>query len=111
MSFAPFYDRQGKPCSMEEWARDWEQHRRVKETTLPSGLWVSTIFLGIDHGCGMLRGGVPIIYETMVFRSEADLGEVDMMHYATEGEALAGHEVLCAYWSTHSPDEPRSDDE
>jgi hypothetical protein len=52
-----------------EWARAFEQGdaRRVAETNLPDGVWVSTVFLGIDHSWG---GGPPLLFETMIFGGE-----------------------------------------
>ena len=72
-------------------------YKRVAQTTLPDGTWISTVWLGIDHGfmCGASR---PIIFETMVFRSKTDMTELDIDRYATEAEARAGHEAMVAKW-------------
>jgi len=93
-----YYDRQGKPISMERFyqlAADPE-YKRVGEAK-GCGKWVSTVWLGLDHSCG---GGPPIIFETMVFplnqEGDANYGEIDCDRYATEEEALVGHERLCS---------------
>lgn len=52
---------------------------------------VSTVFLGIDHNFG----GVPMLFETMVFLG--DHGDTDdryMRRYSTRQEALDGHELV-----------------
>lgn len=61
--------------------------------------YVSTVFLGIDHG--YRKGGPPILYETMVFWNGNGeppewLGGRDMTwRYATYEEAEAGHQAAC----------------
>lgn len=100
-----FYDRQGNPMPMMEWARRYEtrgDEKRVAESTLPNGRWVSTVWLGIDHSFG---SGPPLIFETMVFESEDDLSELDCERYSTEAEAVAGHARIVEKWSVHHPAE------
>jgi hypothetical protein len=60
------YDRSGQPLPLLEGARLMEdrEYRRIDETTLPNGIWVSTVWLGFNHS---YFGGRPIIFETMVF--------------------------------------------
>jgi hypothetical protein len=102
------YDRQGKPMSLEDWGSRLEKdksYRRVAETTLPNGLYVSTVWLGIDHSFGE---GPPLIFESMAFQSQAPgefLGpDLDQMRYSTEEEALAGHKMMVAKWmATEGP--------
>lgn len=64
--------------------------RRVAETTLPDGRWVSTVFLGLDHNLGF---GRPKLFETMVFGSrEGPLDEEGCWRYETWEEAEVGHQ-------------------
>lgn len=94
------------PCSLMEWALHMEQSGRVVASTdLDEEVWVSTVFLGLDHSHGF--GKKPILFETMVFGEEKiskglrgkpfvyreDLGQ---WRYSTWGEALRGHESICA---------------
>jgi hypothetical protein len=59
-----YYDRQGKPIDGAlEWGARLRGPKRVAETTLPDGTWISTVWLGLDHAWG---GGPPLIFETMV---------------------------------------------
>lgn len=74
-----------------------ERYQRVNETTLPNGLWVSTVWLILDHRHD--DSGPPLIFESMVFRSEVNLAELTCRRYATELEAAVGHEVLCEQWA------------
>jgi hypothetical protein len=52
-------------ANIYEWARMLEgSDRIVAQDTLPDGTFISTVFLGLDHGWGK---GPPITFETMVF--------------------------------------------
>lgn len=87
-----YYDRAGKPLSLEEWAALFEsggreEMKRVDATNV-GGYWVSTVWLGLDHSFG---GGPPLIFETMVFNDEGEGDEVYMTRYATEEGARYGH--------------------
>lgn len=83
------YDRLGNPISADDWTRLTmnRDYKRVASTIIPeSSIWVSTVWLGLDHGWG----DAPIIFETMVF------GNVDELEdrYSTEEDALAGHVAI-----------------
>lgn len=95
---AEYYDRQGNPMSMVAWT--FATRGRVAETTLPNGRWVSTIWLGINHQYG---DGPPLIFETMVFPSKDNMGELECDRYSTEAEALAGHAKLVEKWTIETP--------
>lgn len=79
---------------VEEKLRDIK-YRRVAETTLPDGKWISTVWLGLDHSFDVDR---PLIFETMVFPKSGDYGELDMDRYSTEEEAKKGHKKMVAKW-------------
>lgn len=99
-----YFDRDGSPMTLTEWAQSYETQRdkkRVAETTLNDGRLVSTVWLGIDHGFG---SGPPVIFETIVFSSRAEMNELDCDRYSTEAEALAGHAAMCAKWAVEAPD-------
>lgn len=62
---------------------------------------VSTVYLQIDHG----YDGVPLWYETMVFKCDAagkvtDWLELDCERYSTRDEAIEGHGRMVADWIT-----------
>lgn len=96
-----YFDRQGNPMSLMEWANRFEtadqtrDMKRVAETTLPDGKWISTVWLGIDHSFG---SGPPLIFETMVFPSRANMNDLDCDRYSTEDQALAGHAAMVEKW-------------
>ena len=95
-------DDEGNPIAepdLRKWSA-WfnEGHRRVDATEV-CGKWVSTVFLGIDHGFG---GGPPILWETMVFsnakgRFMGDIGQdLGCKRYCRLVDAKAGHVATVA---------------
>jgi hypothetical protein len=58
-----------------------EKYKRVAQTALPDGKWVSTVWLGLNHAW---NGGPPLIFETMVFTSLSDFTEIETRRYSTE---------------------------
>jgi hypothetical protein len=103
-----YYNRKGEEITGAEWGTSFENdgdQRRVAETTLPNGRWVSTVWLGLDHS--FRHEGPPLIFESMVFPSKGDMSDMDCERYATEAEARQGHERLCAKWSVEEPVEAR----
>jgi hypothetical protein len=85
------YDRKGNPISMEGWMHlvGQAEYKRVASTVIPeSDVWVSTVWLGIDHGFHFLdERHAPLIFETMVFGGKDEI----MDRYSTEDEAREGH--------------------
>lgn len=70
-----YYDRDGQPLEMMDWARymEDEAYRRVGSTMVRYRWWVSTIWLGLDHNFM----GPPMIFETAVF-DHHDIHEYDI---------------------------------
>jgi hypothetical protein len=90
----PFYDRQGNKISIEEWRRlRTDEYRRIGSTRVGK-LWVSTVWLGTDHGWDF--GNAPVIFETMIFGSWSG-DELYIDRYVTEDQARAGHEMAVEY--------------
>jgi hypothetical protein len=105
---SPYFDRQGQRINLARWVELYEgyDYRRVAETTVEP-YWISTVWLGIDHGWGEAS---PLIFETMVFApDDTELGpEIECRRYGTEAAALAGHEetvVLVRATCVFPPDE------
>jgi hypothetical protein len=74
-----------------EWARWYETaDRHVAKDALPSGVKVSTVFLGLDH---RYDDGPPLLFETMIFGGEHDEYQE---RYSTWDEAFAGHQRALA---------------
>jgi hypothetical protein len=94
-----YFNRLGVGISMREWAelREDSTYFRIAETTVAGRWWVSTVWLGIDHGFGR---GPPIIFETMVFDHGPDTSglnrydDLEMERYRTEAAAREGHERM-----------------
>mgnify|MGYP001603975392 FL=1 len=70
-------------------------YKRVAETTLADGTWVSTVWLGLNHNWA---AGPPLIFETMAFESGEHLNELETARYATEAQAIAGHARIVRRW-------------
>ena len=96
-----YYDRQGNPLTMEEWAESFRpENQRVAATEIGDAT-VSTVWLGLDHSFS--DQGPPVIFETMIFGGEWDNWG---WRYATEAGAKAGHErIVQAVRDGRNPDE------
>ena len=68
------------------WFEDVEKRRIAQE--LVGDIWVSTVFLGIDHGWNKKT---PILFETMCFTDKESADSLPFNRYATWDEAMAGH--------------------
>jgi hypothetical protein len=79
-------DNRAVSVSGENWSFDAAK-RTVAKTILDSGVSVSTVFLGLDHGDDKM----PQLFESMVFGGEMN-GE--SRRYATWEEAENGHQQL-----------------
>jgi hypothetical protein len=86
-------DADGKTPLLEEdfmaWAEWFEKSwpaRRVARTDIGNVGYVSTIFLGLDHGWHQPR---PVLFETMSFIGQSHEDYFD--RYCTWDEALVGH--------------------
>src|SRR5262249_41846496 len=95
------------------------EYRRVAHDDLPDGSYLSTVWLGLDHGHGL---GPPLIFETMRFQGDVsesqwvmggrvstfeyhgslefpdifdpEGGTTEQLRYTTEEEALAAHHEI-----------------
>jgi hypothetical protein len=85
------------------WGQWFENHenRQVAHTKFADGSFLSTVFLGIDHGHG--RTDRPVLFESMIFSAAKRFNEitareypeeVDMRRYCTWDEAVAGHQQM-----------------
>ena len=84
-----YYDRQGQPITLAEFAAlHNEDYFRVALTEV-GDVSVSTVWLGIDHRFGE---GPPLIFETLVLTDADHPLDQAGERYATEAEAVAGHE-------------------
>jgi len=74
-----------------EWGAWFENlaNRRVAATHFECGVFVSTIFLGIDHRFD--DSGPPLVFETMTFELSMDGGDDFQFRYSSWDDAVAGH--------------------
>ena len=93
-----FFNRAGKSISIAKYRalHADDTYKRVAETMLPDGKWISTVWLGSNHAFG---DNPPLIFETMVFAPGDSLDELAMRRYQTEEAALIGHELIVLRWS------------
>lgn len=77
-----------------EWCADFEDQkgRIVRQELLWNGIFVSTVWLGIDHNWAGL--GRPIIFESMTFHHLQPDYEEEQWRYSTLLEAEAGHYAM-----------------
>lgn len=90
-----FYAKNGDEITLEQCGQlvGDMSYKRVLMTTFPSGRWVSTVWLGIDHGWHPPGSSNPIlIFETMIFGGPQEWEGEDQWRYSTEEEAKEGHE-------------------
>lgn len=89
----PCYDREGRPITLEEWVTLTERgndYRQVARTVI-GDVAVSTVWLGLNQNMDLK--GIPLIFATMVYGGPLTNAT---WRYATELEALAGHEDIVA---------------
>jgi hypothetical protein len=96
-----YFDRDTKPIALERYVelmKD-DDYRRVNETTIETSVgpvWVSTIWLGINHQ--WIDGYPPQIFETMVFDqgdyADSPWSDLECERYSTIVQAIAGHDQI-----------------
>lgn len=95
-----YYDKQGRNIDMNEAAKLLKDmdYKRIAETTLLDGKWVSTVWLGLNHAFGDTR--LPLIFETMVFPSRENFNDLDCERYTFLEDAVGGHEEMVKKWES-----------
>lgn len=87
-----------RKADLMEWATSFESRKagRVGNDTLPNGVRVSTVWLGLNHQWG---DGPPILWETMIFGGPHDAYQE---RYSSHADAVAGHAKAVALASPPS---------
>lgn len=80
--------------SLPKWAIWLQKANRFVALTQINEYRVSTIFMGIDHSHG--AGGLPVLFETLVFKSAHSWDEIDGRRYHFWSEAEKGHAEIVA---------------
>ena len=76
-----------------EWALWFEHnvnHRIVGMTQITSEVYVSTVFLGVDHSWD--DNGPPVLFETMIFGGPEEIDR-EMWRYTSWDDAEVGHKM------------------
>lgn len=105
-----YFDRQGQPIDLITWAGLFEDRVYAQVAFDQVGPFrVSTVWLGLNHN---YSGGVPLIFETMIFDTRIQVpsihpGEtydedVAMWRYPSEVAALAGHDQAVMWAREHA---------
>jgi hypothetical protein len=103
-------------CDLLTWARFMEAKQRIIAQEYLSGdYWLSTVFLGLDHGCG--PRGPQLWFETMIFepptgdpcpitgRPSEHGAPIYRERFSTLKEALAGHVIAKCWFERQDPDD------
>ena len=89
-----YYKLNGKVAvachSLLEWAEWFETAERRVASEDIAGIWISTVFLGLDHNYS--SKGDPLLFETMTFSPEGEANQ--MRRYFTWEEAEQGHKQV-----------------
>jgi hypothetical protein len=64
----------------------------VRITYLPNGAWMSTL----DYLEGPGKKSRPHAFESVVFDGPDDMSGIERHEYATQAEAIAGHDAIVA---------------
>lgn len=85
-------DKTYKPCSVLEWAKQFESiDRRVAEDFFPNGYRVSTVWMGFSPH---FYEGPPLVFETMVFKDGRD---IYCNRCSTWNDAIKQHEIASGW--------------
>lgn len=113
------YSRDGRAISLGEWSQLFEdrEYQVIAQDLVADRWFISTVWLGIDHGFGYLFPGrphLPIIFETMVFdqRGSGQNPDLEQCRYSTEDQARLGHaemvQLVATLENVHIPGEGAS---
>lgn len=85
-------DKNNKPVNKPvleaaQWLDENLERKVVKQDHFDDGVWVSTVFLGLDHAW---NSDIPVLWETMIFGGEHDQYQE---RYTSHKDALEGHEL------------------
>lgn len=84
------------PCAAMKWAKWFERRENtIVQQEEVCGLWVSTVFLGLDHNYH--PEGLPLLWETMIFDSGVQYGDYQR-RYSSRKDAEAGH-AMAVEWA------------
>jgi hypothetical protein len=77
-----------------KWFEDKTNPGRITAQTKVKGIFISTVFMGLDHSFG---GKVPILWETMIFNAKHKALKDYQVRYSSLKDAKAGHEYAVKF--------------
>lgn len=92
-----YYNKRGKKIDLDQWLELFEDrdYQVIAQQRTPGHrFFISTVWLGIDHGIGI--SPKPLIYETMVWGKRDDLLQ---RRYSSLTDARRGHKKLYAKYA------------
>lgn len=84
-------------ASLEEWGRWFELDERIVAQEYIGEYFISTVFLGIDHGLNFSEEARPVVFESLVFGSEREA--LEQARCCTWDEAVAMHSRFVAMYT------------
>lgn len=105
-----YFDRKGQPIDYEKFLELFNdpEYKMVKQDNV-NNYFISTVWLGLNHNFKFLftnnsQDG-PVIFETMVFDSNASnrWTDIELQRYSTEEEALFCHQEFVEKYSNLPP--------
>lgn len=97
-------DKNKRPVSEHDavkWVQWMSLPERIVSKTTHGDVSVSTVFLGLDHAYG---GGVPILWETMIFGGKHDQYQKRCSGGWEQAEAMHAETVRMAFGSDDAPE-------
>ena len=96
-------DKKTIKCNREDVEEIFDSNRILKQTRIENGLFVSTVFLVIDHSYALEDN--PILFETLIFdhNKSRRFDEIFCERYETYEKAIKGHEVAIKYAEKQIP--------
>lgn len=93
-----YFNKQGEIIASEEWIALYQvpSYKRIANTELDDGKVISTMWIGLNHSFS--DKSKPLIFETMVFSSSENWGDMDCNRYSTLDDAIKGHEAMVEKW-------------
>jgi len=69
---------------------NWDKYHRIAWTKISKKVFVSTVFLSIDHGFSFWKNAPPVLFETAIWMGKG--GVQYQNRYISIDDALIGHE-------------------
>lgn len=95
-----FFDKDGTPLTLEEFNEKYTDEYRILKMSAAQNKSVVTVWTGLDNSWG--ESEKPLIYQTKI-SDVNDPQHSQIVLYATEEEALAGHDNVMEQLESGQP--------